>query len=156
MGYLTNFIVYTLAMVGVIMLALFVYKGTSCNTKKQTKFLKVLDTMSIGPRKNLYIVAAGQEKFLIAGDVDRTTLISKLSPVQNYEDKIPAIVTDDNTNFPTQSFKETMSMQPLKNDYTDKSDLKYQTKSSVSDTPYTAVLKNLAVKMRESNNREKV
>ena len=79
MGYLANFIVYTLAMVGVIVVALLVFKNsTGAGCKSSSKFLKVHDTLSLGPRKTLYIVSAGEEKFLIAGDVDKTTLISKL------------------------------------------------------------------------------
>ena len=82
MGYLTNFIVYTLAMVGIIVLALFVFKyttGTSkFNNKSGSKGLKVTDTLSLTPRKTLYVVETNGEKFLIAGDTDRTTLISKL------------------------------------------------------------------------------
>ena len=67
MGYLTNFIVYTLAMVGVIMLAVLVFKTTTnVSSKSGSKFLKVHDTLSLGPRKTLYIVSAGAEKFLIA------------------------------------------------------------------------------------------
>ena len=79
MGYLTNFIVYTLAMVGVIVIALLVFKNSTCfHTGTKSKYLKILDSMTIAPRKTLYIISAGQEKFLIAGDVDKTTLISKL------------------------------------------------------------------------------
>ena len=79
-GYLVNFMVYTLAMVGVIFLALFIYKKTSVmpGGKSRSKFLGVEDAMSLTPRKTLYIVRAGNEKFLIASDMDRTTLISKL------------------------------------------------------------------------------
>ena len=63
MGYLTNFIVYTLAMVGVIVIALLVFKGTTGGgIKGGSKHLKVIDTLSIGPRKTLYIISAGKEK----------------------------------------------------------------------------------------------
>ena len=80
MGYLANFIVYTLAMVGVVVFALLIFKNaTNTGVKAKSKFLKVHDTLSLGPRKTLYIVSAGNEKFLIAGDVDKTTLISKLN-----------------------------------------------------------------------------
>ena len=49
MGYLSNFIVYTLAMVGVMMLAVFVFKNaTGNNLKGGSKYLKVIDTMSHG------------------------------------------------------------------------------------------------------------
>ena len=77
MGYLANFMVYTLAMVGVIAIALLIFKGATSNvSKKSSKLLNVVDTMSLGPRKTLYIVSAGKEKFLIDGDVDKTLLIS--------------------------------------------------------------------------------
>lgn len=81
MGYLSNFIVYALAMVGVIILALYVFKystGYKVKNNGSSKGLKVTDTLSLSPRKTLYVVETGGEKFLIAGDTDRTTLISKL------------------------------------------------------------------------------
>lgn len=80
-GYLVNFAVYTMAMLGLIFFALMVYKkftiGGISNTSK-TRLLSIEETISIAPRKTLYVVRAGNEKFLIAGDVDKTTLISKL------------------------------------------------------------------------------
>ena len=89
MGYLTNFIVYTLAMVGVIMLAVLVFKtSTGSGVKAKSKYLKVHDTLSLGPRKTLYIVSAGDEKFLIAGDVDKTSLISKLEGRKQTEETL--------------------------------------------------------------------
>lgn len=79
-GYLVNFAVYTLAMIGLIFFALMMYKkfaiGGDCS--KKSGFLGVEESISIAPRKNLYVVRAGNERFLIAGDVDKTTLISKL------------------------------------------------------------------------------
>jgi flagellar biogenesis protein FliO len=78
--YLLNFIVYTAAMIGVIYAAVFVYKksteGLGQNTK--SKLLGVEETINLAPRKTLYIIRAGSERFLVAGDVDKTTLISKL------------------------------------------------------------------------------
>ncbi len=56
--------------------------------------------MTLSPRKTLYIVSAGDEKFLIAGDVDRTTLISKLGETKQVQ--VP-------------DFKETMSQLNEKN-----------------------------------------
>ena len=137
MGYLTNFIVYTLAMVGVIMLAVLVFKtSTSTGVKASSKFLKVHDTLSLGPRKTLYIVSAGEEKFLIAGDVDKTTLISKLG-----------IKTTENTaTFQEQdSFKETMKNLSTKTSYMDKSVVGiYKTQNK----PYDSVMKNLAARLK--------
>ena len=70
--YLLNFIVYTAAMVGIIFLAVFVYKKFSCSTSSRSKFLNVEECIS------LYVVRAGNERFLVASDVGRTSLISKL------------------------------------------------------------------------------
>lgn len=95
-GYLFNFTVYTLAMIGVIFAALFVFKTFSnkCFSKKSA-MLNVEDSMSLSPRKTLYVVNAGSERFLIAADVDRTTLISKLDGKVNTELKV---VREDNSS----------------------------------------------------------
>lgn len=79
-GYLVNFSVYTMAMIGLIFFALMVYKKFCAGGlySRKSDFLGVEDMINIAPRKNLYIIRAGKEKFLIAGDVDKTTLISKL------------------------------------------------------------------------------
>ncbi len=80
MGYLTHFIVYILAMMSVIGIALWVYKQFSAtNVKgKRSGTLNVEEVLTLSPRKTLYVINAHGEKFLIAGDLDRTTLISKL------------------------------------------------------------------------------
>lgn len=77
--YLLNFIVYTTAMIGIIFLAVFVYKKFSYNSTSQSKFLNVEDCISLAPRKNIYVVRAGNERFLVASDAERTSLISKLN-----------------------------------------------------------------------------
>ena len=71
---------------GLICFALFVYKKFAINaiTTKRKGILKVEDALGLSPRKTLYIVRAGKEKFLIAADLERTTLISKL----NFEDNL--------------------------------------------------------------------
>lgn len=99
MGYLGNFIVYTLAMVGVIVVALLVVKNsTSFGSGAKSKYLKVLDSMSLGPRKTLYIVSTGREKFLIAGDADRTNLISKL---ESSEDATSVVIQENVSSVPS-------------------------------------------------------
>lgn len=66
-------------MIGIIFAALFVFKACSnkCFSKKSTS-LSIEDSMSLAPRKTLYIVKANNEKFLIASDIDKTSLIAKL------------------------------------------------------------------------------
>ncbi len=80
-GYVMNFAVYTMAMTGLIFFALMVYKKCTFPggiKSSKTKMLNIEETMSIAPRKTLYVVKAGNERFLIASDIDKTTLISKL------------------------------------------------------------------------------
>ena len=118
-GYLVSFIVYTTAMVGVIFLALFVYKKVSegYNSTCKSKFLNVEESISLSPRKNLYVIRAGKERFLIASDMERTTLISKLDEnasvrrkeIQATVDELPSIV-----DFPKKD-KETTVFQNIVN-----------------------------------------
>ncbi len=80
-SYLLTFTVYTTAMVGVIFLALFAYKKFSLqnNRVSNSNFLEIEDCVTLGVRKQLYVVRAGEEKFLIASDAERTTFLSKLN-----------------------------------------------------------------------------
>lgn len=82
-GYLMGFVVYTAAMIGVIFLAVIVYKKFSYNGVSKSKFLNVEDCISLAPRKNLYVVRAGNERFLVASDAERTNLISKLGQTEH-------------------------------------------------------------------------
>ena len=86
-SYLVTFAVYTTAMIGVIFLALYAYKKFSPNNSRvsQSQFLEVEDCVSFGVRKQLYVVRAGQEKFLIASDAERTTFLAKLNEQKSVE-----------------------------------------------------------------------
>lgn len=86
-GYLVNFTVYTMAMLGLISFAVFVFKKFTDGTMRsnKSKFLNVEESMTLSPRKTLHVVRAGNERFLIASDIDRTTLISKLDAPQNIQ-----------------------------------------------------------------------
>lgn len=87
--------------------------GSSSNSK----FLNVEDCISLAPRKNLYVIRAGKERFLVASDAERTSLISKLdensfarrSQIQSAVDDLPAIV-----DFPKKE-KETTVFQNIVN-----------------------------------------
>ena len=136
MGYLTNFIVYTLAMIGVISITLMVFKGsTGIGTNKNSRYLEVHDTLSLGPRKTLYIVSAGEEKFLIASDVDKTSLISKLNFEQKQEVKISK----------TEEIKNNIDILFDKNKYMDIKNIGITT---VQNKPYNSVMKNLAERIK--------
>lgn len=78
-GYLVNFSIYTMAMIGLIFFALFVFKTFSnkCFSKKSSS-LSIGDSINLSPRKTLYLINVENQRYLIASDVDRTSLIAKL------------------------------------------------------------------------------
>lgn len=96
-SYLLTFTVYTTAMIGAIFLALFVYKKFSVTQSRisTSKFLEIEDCINIGVRKQLYVVRAGSEKFLLASDAERTTFLSKL----NAEEERPVVNNARNIEF---------------------------------------------------------
>ena len=92
-SYLITFVIYTTAMIGAIFLAVFVYKKFSVhkNFGSNSKFLAVEDYINLGVRKQLYIVRAGNEKFLIASDAERTTFLAKLNSIEGSKTDINEI-----------------------------------------------------------------
>ena len=146
MGYITNFIVYTLAMVGVIVVALLVFKNaTSVGGGKCSKYLRIIDSISIGQRKNLYIVSTGKEQFLIAGDVNNTSLISKLEGL-TVQNEVKQTEMFDGAKPVVNSFKETLESLP-KQSFMDKSNIGI-TSSIINKKSNSSVMKNLADIMR--------
>lgn len=92
-NYLISFSIYTMAMIGLICLALYVFKAFSGNCfSKKSSMLNIEDAMKLSARKTLYIVKAQNEKYLIAADIDRTSLIAKL---EETAPKKPAIVREN-------------------------------------------------------------
>ena len=155
MGYITNFIVYTLAMVGVIVVALLVFKNaTSIGGGKASKYLKIIDSISLGQRKNLYIVSTGKEQFLIAGDVNNTCLISKLEGICGVavlpNTQIPECepINEFKTNIgSSKSFKDTLNSLP-KTEFMDKSNIGIKS-SMLREKTSGSVMKNIADIMRK-------
>ena len=95
-GYIANFTVYTLAMLGLIFFALFMYKKFFCGTAFGNKsgFLGVEESISLAPRKQLYVVRAGKERFLVASDVNNTNLIAKLDDNSQINRRVDAGLED--------------------------------------------------------------
>lgn len=141
-GYLVNFAVYTMAMIGLIFFALMIYKKFSGEgiLGRKSEFLSVEDTIGIAPRKNLYVVRAGNERFLIAGDIDKTTLIAKLDE-NNTSNKV--------ANFDTQ-FTKVEKTTKFTEDLPDITDIRnYTINQSTKSTSSSDVLKRLAKKINE-------
>ncbi len=80
-AYLVHFLVYALAMVGMIGLCMFVFKKTMINRQFSPKDngLSVENALNLSQRKTLYVVKAGDERFLIAADAERTSFLAKLN-----------------------------------------------------------------------------
>lgn len=141
-GYLVNFAVYTMAMIGLIFFALMIYKKFSGEgiLGRKSEFLSVEDTIGIAPRKNLYVVRAGNERFLIAGDIDKTTLIAKLDE-NNTSNKV--------ANFDTQ-FTKVEKTTKFTEDLPDITDIRnYTINQSTKSTSSSDVLKRLAKRINE-------
>lgn len=82
-SYLIGFSVYTLAMIGIIFVGFAVVKKCSLakqGAKSRNNFLEIETSLSIAPRKTLHVIRAGNEKILIASDVENTTFLTKLDP----------------------------------------------------------------------------
>lgn len=79
-GYITHFAIYTLAMTGFIVTALYVYKKSMCAAQNRgnKNFLTVENSLRLSATKTVYVIKAGEEKFLIAGDSANTTMLAKL------------------------------------------------------------------------------
>ncbi len=79
-GYFVQFIAYTMAMVGFLGLCVFIYKKLCLGTISHTNpdYLCIENGLRINARKQIYVVRAGKERFLIASDTERTTMLAKL------------------------------------------------------------------------------
>ena len=79
--YLINFLVYSMAMVGLLFVCLMVYKKTMLNNRcaKNAEELSIENALNLSQRKTLYVIKAGNEKFLIAADAERTSFLAKLN-----------------------------------------------------------------------------
>lgn len=79
-SYIMHFATYTFAMIGFIVIVLFVYKKTmySQSNNENRNFLKVENVLKLSPTKTVYVIKAGTERFLVAGDSASTTMLAKL------------------------------------------------------------------------------
>jgi hypothetical protein len=101
--YLGSFIVYTLAAIGVIY-------GAYCYARKATVVGKPIlglgkkqeptappltleSSLALEPRKTLYVVCAGNERFLVAASGESTALLSKLENTPQSASATAAITT---------------------------------------------------------------
>jgi len=101
MTYVTAFIFYTLAMIGILLIGFVVYKKSFLNNAKGENrgVIKIIDSLPIGNKKMLLVVKIKNEKFLIASGLEHTTFLSKLdsdSAVEQIKEKLitPEVVEE--------------------------------------------------------------
>ena len=79
MTYVSAFIFYTLAMIGVMLVGFIVYKKTFNQNPSLSKgMIKIIDSAPIGNKKMLHIVKIKNESFLIASGLEHTTFLARL------------------------------------------------------------------------------
>ena len=100
-SYLIHFAVYTFAMIGFIGIALFIYKKAMYSPiqSKNREFLRVENALRLSSTKTIYVIKAGAEKFLIAGDAANTTMLAKLDKAS--VDNLEMYKTDNVSEIPT-------------------------------------------------------
>lgn len=81
--YIIGFVVYTLGTIGVlfigyIMVKYFLNINPMKINKTQKSFLKLEQGISLEPRKSVYILKAGKQRFLIATTPDKVCFLSEL------------------------------------------------------------------------------
>lgn len=78
--YITAFIFYTCAIIGVLFAAFVIYKKTMMTTNiNKSPNMQILDSITIGPKKNLLVVKVLNRKFLIASGLEHTTFLADLT-----------------------------------------------------------------------------
>ncbi len=96
LSYLTAFIFYTFAMVGIMLLAFVIYKKFNFPLKQENKgIIHIVDSCPIGAKKNLLVVKIANEKFLIASGLEHTTFLAKLD--NSINQTAPEVVQTKNT-----------------------------------------------------------
>ncbi|MBQ3642412.1 flagellar biosynthetic protein FliO [bacterium] len=80
MNSITHFVTYIFAMLGFILVALYIYKIAVSNpyNMKNKNYMQVENMLRLSPAKSLYIIKTGNERFLIAADASTTTMLAKL------------------------------------------------------------------------------
>ncbi|MBO5948565.1 FliO/MopB family protein [bacterium] len=117
-NYISHFAVYLFAMVGFICVALLIVKKSVVGgfSKKTSSFLQVEDTITIAPKKSLYVIKAGEKKLLIASDEGRTTFLTELNEkeklqksIEQMTSKLQGVKINTNTKEKTPVMRELLT-----------------------------------------------
>lgn len=108
---LASFIFYALAMVGIIAVGLLVAKS-SLNVgyfnNRKNQFLSIESFLALEPRKNIYVLKAGSERFLVCTDTNGSHLLTKLD-----KDNLPSKEEMDDTVVPMNTPRMSQRPRPV-------------------------------------------
>ena len=84
-GYFVQFLAYTFAMVGFLAICLVTYKKfcQPAMMNNSAECLCIENALRLTPKKQIYVVRAGNERFLVASDAETTTMLAKLDSNEN-------------------------------------------------------------------------
>lgn len=103
-AYFVQFIAYTFAMVGFLAVCLITYKKfcQPAMMNNSAECLCIENALRLTPKKQIYVVRAGNERFLVASDAETTTMLAKLDgceqPLGNVQGSSLAKVVADIKN----------------------------------------------------------
>ena len=111
--YLISFVTYTFAMAGLLILALIIYKKATATMQRGTKntYLSLEQRLDISARKSIFVIRAGRERFLVASDLDRTTLLAKLPDVKRPPRREDEQRTMDTEQYPKYNNVKTFDLE---------------------------------------------
>lgn len=100
-AYFVQFLAYTFAMVGFLAVCLITYKKfcQPAMMNNSAECLCIENALRLTPKKQIYVVRAGNERFLVASDAETTTMLAKLDgseqPLGNVQgSSLAKVVTD--------------------------------------------------------------
>ncbi len=104
--YFVQFLAYTMAMVGFLSVCLLTYKKffSSYMAGKNADYLQIENMLRINPKKQIMIIRAGNERFLVASDSETTTMLAKL---EDSEKKTVSEIMETNPAISLMKFKQT-------------------------------------------------
>lgn len=103
-AYFVQFLAYTFAMVGFLAVCLITYKKfcQPAMMNNSAECLCIENALRLTPKKQIYVVRAGNERFLVASDAETTTMLAKLDgseqPLGNVQGSSLAKVVADIKN----------------------------------------------------------
>ncbi len=113
--YFMQFLAYTMAMVGFLTVCVYTYRKfciKSFSNSNNNK-LCIENGIRINARKQILVIKVGNERFLIASDTDRTTMLAKLEDKKMIETELVKKINEMNEVEKQSSIKEKENNKPI-------------------------------------------